>query len=257
MNIFAQLFKSLYSPKDIAHFRFQGIGKTILYVFFLTLISVLPITYHFTNDFLQGMKNTGELLENELPPFTIENGKLSSSETKPVMIDKNGFQIVFDSTGQTAKEDVERYTNAIAILKHEIVLVANSQAQYYDYSMFQDITLTDEDIRSFIKTLQSLMPVIVPVTFVVLYIFLSASKFIGITVLAFIGLIIRSTLGKNIKYRHTWIMSAYAVTLSTIFFTIMKALQVIVPYALSIHWFVSITVLFLAIKEIPSPKFDE
>jgi hypothetical protein len=257
MNIFVQLFKSLYSPKDIARFRFQGIGKTILYVFFLTLISVLPMTYHFTNGFLEGIKNTSELLRNELPSFTIKNGELHSSATEPVVIDKDGFKIVFDSTGQTVKEDIERYTNAIGFLKHEVVLIANTDAQYYDYAMFQDITLTDEDVHSFIKTIQSLMPVIVPVSFVFLYLFASASKFIGITVLTFIGLIIRSTLGKNIKYRHTWIMSAYAVTLSTIFFTIMEALQVIVPYAISIHWFVSVTVLFLAIKEIPSPKLNE
>jgi hypothetical protein len=254
MNIFTQLFKSLYSPRDIARFRFQGIGKTILYVFFLTFISALPMTYHFANGFLEGIKHTGELLKNELPAFTIENGELSSSATEPVIIDKSGFHIVFDSTGQTTKEDVERYTNAIGFLKHEIVLVANSEAQYYDYAMFQNMKLTDQDVLSFIETLQSLMPVIVPVTFVILYIFASASKFIAITFLAFIGLIIRGTLGKNIKYRHTWIMSAYAVTLSTIFFTIMESLQVIVPYSLAIHWFVSITVLFLAIKEIPSPK---
>ncbi|HZG60532.1 MAG TPA: DUF1189 domain-containing protein [Anoxybacillus sp.] len=257
MNIFAQLFKSLYSPNDIARFRFQGIGKTILYVFFLTFISVLPMTYHFINDFVEGIKNTGELLKSELPEFTIENGELSSSADKPVIIDKSGFRIVFDSTGQTTKEDVERYTNAIGFLKHEIVLVANSETQYYDYAMFQNMKLTDKDVHSFIETLQSLMPVIIPVTFVILYIFASASKFIGITFLAFIGLIIRGTLGKNIKYRHTWIMSAYAVTLSTIFFTIMESLQVVVPYALAIHWFVSVTVLFLAIKEIPSPKLAE
>jgi hypothetical protein len=257
MNIFAQLFKSLYSPNDIARFRFQGIGKTILYVFFLTFISVLPMAYHFANGFLEGIKNTGELLKSELPAFTIENGELNSSATEPVIIDKSGFRIVFDSTGQTTKEDVERYTNAIGFLKHEIVLVSNSETQYYDYAMFQNMKLTDKDVHSFIETLQSLMPVIVPVIFVILYIFASASKFIGITFLAFIGLIIRGTLGKNIKYRHTWIMSAYAVTLSTIFFAIMESLQVIVPYALAIHWFVSVTVLFLAIKEIPSPKLAE
>lgn len=90
--------------------------------------------------------------------------------------------------------------------------------------------------------------------FVFIYLFTSTSKFIGVSVLAFIGLILRSTLDKNISYRHTWIMSAYAVTLSTTFFTIMETLQTAVPYAVPIHWFVSISVLFLAIKEIPSVK---
>jgi len=254
MNIFVQLAKSLYSPADIARFRFQGIGKTILYVFVLTLISILPMSYHMATDFLAGMKSTSEMLESEIPEFTIENGQLQSPATKPVTIDKNGFTIIFDSTGQSEREDVERNANAIGFLKNEAVLVANSQAQYFDYAMFQDITLTNEDVLSFISTIQSLMPVIIPIAFIVLYLFASASKFIGVSVLAFIGLILKGTLGKNIRYRHTWILSAYAVTLSTIFFTIMESLQVFVPYGLSIHWFVSVTVLFLSIKEIPSPQ---
>ncbi|WP_174881655.1 DUF1189 family protein, partial [Metabacillus niabensis] len=39
MNIFKQLFTSIYSPRTISTFRFQGIGKTILFVFILTLVS--------------------------------------------------------------------------------------------------------------------------------------------------------------------------------------------------------------------------
>lgn len=55
MNIFKQLFKSLYSPKDIAFYRFQGIGKTILYVFFLTLLSVIPTVYYFSAAVINGL----------------------------------------------------------------------------------------------------------------------------------------------------------------------------------------------------------
>ncbi|QPA30087.1 DUF1189 domain-containing protein [Thermaerobacillus caldiproteolyticus] len=254
MNMFIQLWKSLYSPKDIARFRFQKIGKAILYVFLLALIFTLPLTYHFTTSFLEGIRYTSSLLKNEIPAFTIENGELHSSATQPIVIDEHGLTIVFDSTGQVTKEEVERSGNAIGLLKHEAVLVANNQTQYYSYTMLPEITLTNQDVHTFIETLQSLLPVLVPLTFLLLYLFTSASKFVGVSVLAFIGLILRSTLDKKITYRHTWVMSAYAVTLSTVFFAIMEALQAVVPYAPFIHWFVSITVLFLAIKEIPSAK---
>jgi hypothetical protein len=253
MNMFIQLWKSLYSPKDIARFRFQKIGKSILYVFLLALISTLPLAYYFTTSFMEGIRYTSALLKNEIPAFTIENGELHSSATQPIIINEHGLTIVFDSTGQMTKEEVERYGNAIGLLKHEAVLIANNETQYYNYTMFPaEIKLTDQDVHTFIETLQSLLPVLVPLTFLFLYLFASASKFIGVSILAFIGLILRSTLDKKINYRHTWVMSAYAVTLSTVFFAIMEALQAVVPYAPFLHWFVSITVLFLAIKEIPS-----
>lgn len=252
MNVFVQLWKSLYSPKDIARFRFQGIGKTIGYVFLLTFLSVLPMTYYLTTSFIDGIRNTNALLENDLPPFTIENGQLHSTANKPIHIDQHGFTIIFDSTGQVAPGDVERFNNAIGLLKHEAVFVANHQVQYYNYSAFPDMKITNKDVRSFIATIQSLLPVFIPLLFLMIYLFASASKLIGICILAFFGLILRGVLEKKLQYRHTWIMSAYSVTLSTIFFTIMEALQTAVPYPPFIHWFVSIVVLFLAIKEVPS-----
>ncbi|MGQ0517969.1 DUF1189 family protein, partial [Bacillus sp. D-CC] len=47
MSIFTQLVKSVYSPKDMALFRFQKIGKTILYIMLLCLITTIPRTFFF------------------------------------------------------------------------------------------------------------------------------------------------------------------------------------------------------------------
>ncbi|WP_050180868.1 DUF1189 family protein [Domibacillus robiginosus] len=42
MSLLKRFSKSLYSPKYIAAFRFESIGKTITYVFFLSFIMGLP-----------------------------------------------------------------------------------------------------------------------------------------------------------------------------------------------------------------------
>ncbi|MEH7657359.1 DUF1189 family protein, partial [Bacillus velezensis] len=52
MSIFTQLAKSVYSPKDMALFRFQKIGKTILYIMLLCLITTIPRTF-FYGSFIQ------------------------------------------------------------------------------------------------------------------------------------------------------------------------------------------------------------
>ncbi|GMB07612.1 DUF1189 domain-containing protein [Thermolongibacillus altinsuensis] len=254
MTMFKQLFVSLYSPVHIARFRFQKIGKAIGYVFFLTFIAALPMGAYFAVSLNKTIVNASELLKDELPPFEIIDGKLVSSATEPIEIFKPGLTIVFDSTGTLTKDDVERYPNAIGLLQKEAVLVANTHAQYYSYAMLQDRQINAEDIHAFIRTVQSLLPVIIPVSFLVLYLFTSATKFVHITILAFIGLILKGTLNKRGNYRQMWTLSAYSITLSTVFFTIMESLQIVVPYAVALDWFVSITVLLLVIKELPSLK---
>lgn len=256
MNVFIQLWKSLYSPKDIARFRFQGIGKTIGYLFLLTFLSILPTFFYASASFVEGVRTTSALLHNNLPPFSIEHGELRSAAAKPIHIDQGGFTIIFDSTGEVTREEVERFPNAIALLKNEAVLVAGHQAQHYSYAAFPDAAITDEDVRAFIASLQSLLPVLIPLFGLVLYVLACAGKFINVCVLAFLGLIFAGVLDKKLRYRHTWIMSAYAITLSTVFFTLMEAVQTVVPYGMVIHWFVSLTVLFLAVKEVPPAKHE-
>ncbi|HEY4551696.1 MAG TPA: DUF1189 family protein [Bacillaceae bacterium] len=41
-SLFTLFYKSLYSPKEIAKFRFLGIGKIIQYIFLLMLFSAVP-----------------------------------------------------------------------------------------------------------------------------------------------------------------------------------------------------------------------
>ncbi|WML30690.1 DUF1189 family protein [Neobacillus sp. OS1-32] len=63
MNIFKQLVKSIYSPKDIALFRLQGIGKTILYVFLLTFISILPSIVFLSSALTSGLSTAKSFIQ--------------------------------------------------------------------------------------------------------------------------------------------------------------------------------------------------
>lgn len=254
MNIFKQLIVSLYSPKDISTFRQQGIGKTILYVFFLSLLSVLPSFYHFGTSITTGFQILEETVQNDLPPFTIENGELMADEQAPITINKNDFTIIFDSTGTIDQKDVSQSNNTIFFLKSEAIYSAAGQAQSMPYSTLGDVTITKEDLLSFITSMDSILPIMITVIDIVIYLFSASTKFIEISILALFGLALKNLLGKNIHYRHLWRIAAYSVTLPTIFFMIMEGLKTIVPNSFFIHWFVSIMILMLTIKEIPSEK---
>jgi len=254
MNIFKQLIVSLYSPKDISAFRQQGIGKTILYVFLLTLISLLPTLYFFSTTTINGVNILRDTIQNDLPAFTIENGELLSDKTAPVTINKNDLTILFDSTGTVNQEDARRTTNSIFFLKNELTYTIGGQSQSMPYSMFNNMTITKDDLLELTSSMDSFLPILLPIISVVIYLFSTISKFIGVSFLALIGLALKNMLGKEIKYGRLWRLSAYSVTLPTIFFMIMDSLQTIVPSGFFIYWFVSIIILILVLKEIPSSK---
>ncbi|WP_338470262.1 DUF1189 domain-containing protein [Niallia sp. XMNu-256] len=252
MNIFKQLIVSLYSPKQISTFRKQGIGKTILYVFLLMFVSLLPTFYLFSTTIINEIENLQDTLNNDLPPFTIENGELISEELTPITINKNDLTILFDSTGTVTSEDAGNTTNSIYILKNEIIYTFAGQSQSMPYSTFTGMTITKDDLIDLTSTLDNILPIFIPILCLVIYLFSTASKLIGISFLALIGLMLKNMLGKDLKYGQLWRLSAYSVTLPTIFFMIMEALKTIVPSGFLIYWFVAIIMLVLVMKEIQS-----
>jgi hypothetical protein len=249
--MFKQLLKSFYSPRDIALFRFQGIGKTILFVFFLTLLSVIPSFVYLQIAITNGVSASLETIEEEFPNFTIENGQLHSNQKAPITINKDAFTILMDSTGAVQLIDLKDSDNLIGFLQNELVFIAGGQVQSYPYSMADELHLTKNDLVDLINTLGASLVIILPLFFLVIYLFTLGMKFIEVSILALIGFFLKNGPRRKLRYGQVWRMAAYSVTLPTIFFMIMDALKTTVPISFFIHWVVGIIVLFLAIKEIP------
>lgn len=254
MNVFIQLYKSIYSPKDIASFRFQGIGKTIFFVFLLTFISILPSIFFISTAITTGIDSAREIMKEELPAFSIHNGQLSAKTSIPMTIKKKNFTIILDPTGAVSSKDVGETDNAFALLKNEFVFVAGGQTDTYAYSMFNGLKLTNHDVLNFLNMVNGVKFIIIPAISLFIYFFSSAASFIEITILALLGLSLTRMAGKELHYRQLWKMAAYSETLPTVFFTIMSALKTTVPSSFFINWMVVIIVLYLAIKEVPKAK---
>lgn len=254
MNIFKQFYRSLFSPKDIALFRFQGIGKTILYVFLLTFLSIIPSVFYFSSAIVNGTETLSQAVETELPSFKIENGELQSNINAPITISENGFPIIFDSTGTLTEDQLKDTKDGLALLQHDFVFVAGGKVTSYSYSMFGDVALTKMEIVDFLTSFKSMLAVIIALLFIIIYLFSSGIKFIEISILALFGIALKNILGRKLQYRQIWRISAYSITLPTVFFAIMAALQTVVPNAFLINWLVSFTMVMLAIREIPKPK---
>ncbi|OKL38119.1 DUF1189 family protein [Domibacillus mangrovi] len=79
MSIFKQLIKSLHSPKYIAAFRMQGIGKTINYLFFLALIMCIPMIVYMVLYAIGGNESARAVIETKLPILTMENDIITAN----------------------------------------------------------------------------------------------------------------------------------------------------------------------------------
>lgn len=253
MNIFKQFYKSLYSPKDIALFRFQGIGKTILYVFLLTLISVLPSIFMLSSALSTGM-DTAKSFIQQAPDFSIQNGRLSADTDVPYIFKKDDFTFILDPTGAVSESDAADEGNAIALLKDGFVFAGGGQLNTSPYSAMPGLDVTKADLDQFVDSFSGLKGVIIPVMSIFIFLFSSAASFIEVSIVALFGLFIRNMTARKLNYGQIWRMAAYSETLPTLFFTIMGALQTSVPNSFWINWFVVLIVLYLAINEVPKPK---
>lgn len=153
LNIFKQLWVSLYSPKDIASFQNQGIGKTILFVFLLSLVAFLPSAFYFGTMVADGIDAMHETVSEDLPEFEIKNGTLTSESSEPFILNKNGYQIFVDGSGTLTPEDVgSKADEAIALLKSELVFVSGGNVQTSPYSLLegnnQDISIWLDSVDS-------------------------------------------------------------------------------------------------------------
>ncbi|WP_042458415.1 DUF1189 domain-containing protein [Neobacillus dielmonensis] len=251
MNLFKQLWKSIYSPKDIASFRSQGIGKTIVFVFLLTFISILPSIYYLSSAFSAGLDKAEVLLQKEAPDFTVEDGQLTADTKVPVIVNKNGITFIIDPTGAVSEEDVADESNAFALLKDRFVMVTGGQTESSPYSMIPGLTLSNEDLLSFVDYLAGLKGVIITILVILVYLISCVISFIEVSIVALIGLLIKNLAGRELNYGQLWRMAAYSETLPTLFFMIMAALKTTVPNSTGLNWLVVLLVLFLAINEVP------
>jgi hypothetical protein len=257
MNLLTQMAKSLYSPKDIAITRFQGIGKTILFVFLLTLLSILPVIFYMFTAIYGAIDSAKQVVSNDLPPFSIEEGVLNSDIKAPITLKRDLYTIIFDPTGAVEEKDMANMETTIGMLEHEVVLSAGGQTHTVPYSLFSTGNLSKEDVQSLIETAESSLPVMLGLLFIIIFVFSAGMKFIEVSILALFGLLLKNLAGRKLQYRHLWRMSAYSTTLPTLFFTLMAFLKTTVPFSFAINWFVASMILLLAIKEIPTVQKNE
>lgn len=254
MTIFQQFIKSLYSTTTISRFRFQKIGKSILFVFFLSFLSILPTSFHLSKTLKEEMKLATTFIKHEVPAFEIKNGKLQT-EKKQILKKEGDILFEYNPTSTQPDTSFKSYQQGIALLKDNVYILQNGKGQTFSYTVFQNSILNKETLVSFIETLNSLFPIIVGGIMLVMFFFSSFSYFMSTLFLMIVGNFL--SLPTPLSYKHLFTLSCYCLTIPTVFFFITDTLQIQVIFSSFIFTFSGLFVLYTVIKELPQSKKSE
>lgn len=254
MNLLKQWYKSLYSPRDIARLRFQSIGKTIFYLFFLSLISIIPPSIYNSIEISHALKSVDELAESTLPDFKIEHGKLFTSIERAEKYKNLDTTILFDPTGIWSSENLEEYGRSFGFFSNEFAYHSNGKTKTLPYDILGEFSLTKDTLMKYLHTINGILPIILFLIILTTFLFVASLKFIEISILSFFGLILSRLIANQIPYRRLWVVSAFSITLAVTFSTIMSALSITIISSYFFYWLISIIMLFLTLREVPIRK---
>ncbi|WP_088102476.1 DUF1189 domain-containing protein [Halalkalibacter urbisdiaboli] len=249
MKFFHSFFNSLYNLQFLALSRFQPITKSIVHVLFYLMIACLPFVIVLSMTLTNGVKQLQSILISDLPPFHLENGKLRTNSAEPYL----NFEVIegvfiLDPANHYSKNALFELGEGIAFQEQEAVLFNYSVSQTIPYTIIGD--LDKEALLTWLNNLEGFLPLLIIIISLLSYSAVAGVAFLGITLLAAIGLLLRGRRHK-LHYRHLWLMSAYSTASPVIVFA---WLDIIAPVSIHPVFLILVTLFLLWLIIMRTPK---
>lgn len=255
MSLINQFIKSLYSSKDMALVRFQKIWKNIIYILLLSIIASIPITMTTVNILNEEIYEIEDLFTNEIPEFTLTNGKLTSENSQPIIQEGINFTFVFDPTVTELDSNINDKNIIFALLEDKLLFnIPGQPDESLSYSNFENATITKDIVLNWFDNLTAMHSYIFSIVFIITFVITSLMKLMLVTVFACFLPLIASSWKKKLTYVQSWNLMAAIITIPTIFFCIIDALEIYIPYATTLQTFIIFVLMYIIIRELPVRK---
>ncbi|MGL4773637.1 MAG: DUF1189 domain-containing protein [Clostridium sp.] len=250
-GLIQKFLNSLYNFRAYPYYLKETLGKAILYIFILVLITSIFTSAKYLFTISKGFKVMESELLNELPDFTIDSTGFQTNATMPLIYGDaiEEMVLIIDNTGTVKETDLSNYTEAIFVLKNKVIIKQNPlQTKTYYFSDFGDFTLNKSDISDFIGIVKILIYVLlIGVAPLLSFIGKLLSLYI---VLAVGGLIFNAILNLQLSYKEICKLGAYSLTLPILIKTTLTLLGVSLPFFALIYYGLALSYLFLGMKEV-------
>lgn len=227
MNVFSQLYKSIFDYNSYKYFEKLSMGRVIFYLFFTTIIigslGLIKPTYEFR-------KNASALTDvfmNKVPNFTFKDGELEAYGDMPIIVKENDETIIIDTTGKTDETILGKYKTGIFISKNKFVQKnSNSEQVETKFSKLFGVEFSKQDLEGMLPMLNT---VNVFVFLIGLLVYFFGKLFSGIIV-ALTASIVTSTKQMNMKFEALYKLSIFALTLPSILKVIVQSTGKYLPF---------------------------
>lgn len=211
---------------------------TMKYILKLVLIFAIITTITVTIKINNVVANIVQVFKNDCPEFKIESNNLVIEAENKHFINKddyNFFSFVINSEKDSLEgiEEIEGCQTVFAILKDKII-VRNSSimetsmtyaqiGEENDLSIINKQTIVDFTNTKNIVAIISMFALISVISLFILYLI---EIMLDILLLSIIGLLFSKIIGINFKYKQIFNMSAYAMTLPFVLYTIYMVVNI-------------------------------
>lgn len=237
ISFFKRVLISIKDFDKYKIFALEKLGKSIKYVFQLSLILMIFIALSFTIKYGMLINKGLNYIKEDLPDFTYENGNLNFNIEEPLVLEsgdsskETSYKIIID-TNEIPQEKIDEYkekTNlynyGIVFLRDKVIINSSLATQtieqkYSDIQSKYSVAsyFNKQDMISFLNS-NNVRYIYIEI-FIFLYIYLFASYFLTILMdailLAVLGIITARIVRVQIKFSGSYAMALHALTLPII-----------------------------------------
>ena len=255
MNIFAKLVHSVWDLRSYPAYRKSGGTEVFLYALFLNAVYFLAVVLIPMAGTLVLMGGLGNVMEEEIPDFSLKNDKLWVAETVDVQeYDRyqGGICIRIDTgepiTEQITDVDLVAFYQALVLdAEHGIAKMEGSPVIRFSY---EDLGLGDFDRESLLKMVMPFLSAILGIVVILVMGFGFFGFFAGALVVAVLGSIMASFSGCRLKFGELYKLAVHTRTPALAVKCVCAWLPVAVPYLSVISFGISGIYMWTAIQYI-------
>lgn len=243
---FAYSFFDFATYKD---FLVQGLGKSIFYIFLVTLIFSTITNIKTISIFNSDLSNVQNKLAHDAPEFELRNGLLSIDSNEPIYYKYDGQMLIFDTTGTTSTSALDPYSDGIYVNSTSLILRQNyNTLQTVEFADFNELVVTNKIAQETLAILKIIFPVILLLVNPILSCFENLLS--GFAIIGPFSISIASLMGVKLKYSKACTLSFYAMTLPLLLQALVEISGIHLPEFVAVFYIIALLYCGLAIKEI-------
>jgi len=256
MGFFSKLRNSIINPKAYVEFLKESVGRTVLYIFLITLVCSSIVSAKYIYKFADARDKAKDAINKDIRDFKFENGRLAVDGDMPITIkEEDGTVIIIDTSGSTTENVLDQYDKGMLITDTKYISKKNpSQKEQVEFSSFKDLSFDKSDVVRLIDKAKVFNVFIV--IFVVLWFF--AKQFLFALFAALLALIINLFIKARVRFGEVYKLTLYALTVPIIINTIYDVTPLSLGFLLKkfIYLAIALTYLGFAFKAIKESEIE-